>query len=46
MRILIAEDDDTNRKLLREQWETEGHAVIEATDGVEVLYLLKSTRLE
>jgi len=42
MRILIAKDDDTNRKLLREQLETKGHTVIEATDGVEALYLSKS----
>jgi PAS domain S-box-containing protein len=46
MRILIAEDNDANRKLLREQLETEGHAVVEATDGVEALYLLESNTVD
>jgi signal transduction histidine kinase len=41
-RILIAEDNPTNRDLLRRRIEKEGHHVTEAQDGVEALALLES----
>ena len=37
MKILIVDDQPINLKLLRAQLEAEGHAVIEARDGVEAL---------
>ena len=40
MNILIVDDSSTNRKLLRVQLEAEGHAVVEASDGVEALAIL------
>jgi diguanylate cyclase (GGDEF)-like protein len=39
--ILIADDDPGNRVLLRRRLESEGHSVLEATNGLEVLALLK-----
>jgi CheY-like chemotaxis protein len=44
--ILIADDHATNRKLLRAQLEAEGHAVIEASDGVEALAVLEREPVE
>jgi len=35
--VLILDDIDTNRKLLRAQLEAEGVTVLEASDGVEGL---------
>ena len=40
MNILIVDDIVTNRKLLRVTLEAEGHATIEAADGVEALQIL------
>ncbi|OGA44447.1 MAG: hypothetical protein A3F74_15640 [Betaproteobacteria bacterium RIFCSPLOWO2_12_FULL_62_58] len=41
MNILVVDDHVTNRKLLRAQLEAEGHAVLEATDGVQALAVLE-----
>jgi signal transduction histidine kinase len=41
LRILVADDSPTNRKLLRVLLETEGHRVLEAADGVEALAVLR-----
>ena len=40
MKLLIVDDHDLNLKLLRAQLEGEGHAVLEASDGVEALEVL------
>ena len=40
MNILIVDDIATNRKLLRVTLEAEGHATLEAADGVEALQIL------
>lgn len=40
-RILIADDDDANRDLLRRRLECEGHQVTEARNGLEALDALK-----
>jgi diguanylate cyclase (GGDEF)-like protein/PAS domain S-box-containing protein len=40
MKLLIVDDDDINLKLLRAQLEAEGHAVLDAANGVEALQLL------
>jgi diguanylate cyclase (GGDEF)-like protein len=40
-RILIADDDPANRDLLRRRLACEGHHVVEAKNGLEVLALLK-----
>jgi diguanylate cyclase (GGDEF)-like protein len=42
-KILIADDDDGNRDLLRRRLVCEGHEVVEARSGVEVLALLKES---
>jgi signal transduction histidine kinase len=39
--ILIVDDYPSNRKLLRSTLEAEGHAILEAGDGVEALKLLE-----
>ena len=39
--ILIADDDRSNRLLLRRRLELEGHSVLEAMNGIEVLTMLK-----
>ena len=41
MNILIVDDQPVNRKLLRATLEAEGHGVVQASDGVEALELLK-----
>ena len=46
MNILIVEDDPTSLKLLRVQLEAEGHAVLEANDGVDALALLNRQRVD
>jgi CheY-like chemotaxis protein len=40
MNILLVDDIATNRKLLRVTLEAEGHATIEAADGIEALEIL------
>ncbi len=40
-KILVADDEQGNRDLLRRRLEFEGHHVVEAKNGVEVLALLK-----
>jgi two-component system chemotaxis family response regulator WspR len=42
-KILIADDDDANRNLLRRRLECEGHEVVEARNGQEVLDSLKDS---
>jgi PAS domain S-box-containing protein len=46
MRILIVDDNDINRKLLRVTLATEGHEAVEAADGVEAFEKLHSGRLD
>src|SRR4051812_2805391 len=46
MKILIVEDIDMNRKLLRLTLRTASHTVEEAKDGVEALTLLKDTKVD
>jgi len=41
MNILIADDNATNRKLLRMTLEAEGHRIHEAADGLEVVEMLE-----
>jgi len=43
MKILIAEDNEVNRELLRELLEIRGHAVIEACNGEEALRVLEES---
>ena len=45
-RILIVDDDDLNRTLLRVQLEAEGYHIIEAADGQEALELLGREEIE
>lgn len=42
-RILIADDDPANRNLLRRRLESEGHEVVEASNGQEAFDLLKES---
>ena len=42
--ILMAEDNATNRELLRELLESRGHTVFEACDGQETLDLVESEK--
>ena len=46
MNLLIVDDTPTNLKLLRAQLESEGHAVVEAQDGVDALALLNRQRVD
>ncbi len=46
MKLLIADDNATNLKLLRAQLEGEGHIVTTAYDGVEALELLRQDPAE
>jgi len=41
MNILVVDDNETNRKLLRVTLQTEGHQIVEAGDGIEALDILK-----
>jgi diguanylate cyclase (GGDEF)-like protein len=41
-KILIADDDDANRNLLRRRLENDGHEIVEAKNGLEVLDALKN----
>lgn len=45
MIILVVDDQAVNRKLLRVQLESEGHAVLEAAHGLEALSLLERERV-
>lgn len=40
MKLLVVDDVDANRKLLRVRFEAEGHTILAATDGVEALEIL------
>jgi two-component system, chemotaxis family, response regulator WspR len=42
-KILIADDDDANRNLLRRRLECDGHEIVEARNGLEVLNSLKNS---
>jgi PAS domain S-box-containing protein len=46
MRILVVDDNPTNRKLLRVLLEAEGHSVIEADNGVSALERLNREQLD
>ena len=46
MNVLIIDDVDTNRKLLRAQLEAEGVTVLEASNGVEGLEALKRQKVD
>src|SRR5437879_3090316 len=46
MKILLVEDDERARKILRLMLESEGHTAIEAADGVEGLRLLDQERVD
>lgn len=46
MTILIVEDQSRDRSLLRAILEAEGHATIEAGDGIDALALLESTSVD
>jgi len=46
MKVLIADDDPTHRKLLRASLRTLGHESIEAADGIEILELLTREKVD
>ena len=46
MRILIVDDNETNRKLLRVTLEAENQEVLEATDGVEALSIVEKEPID
>ena len=46
MKLLIADDNATNLRLLRAQLEAEGHEVVDARNGVEALDLLRAQRFD
>jgi two-component system, cell cycle response regulator DivK len=43
-RILVVEDQEDNRKILRDLLRSEGYAVAEANNGLSALYAAKSKR--
>jgi CheY-like chemotaxis protein len=45
-RVLIAEDEDSNRELLTEALEYGGHEVLAAIDGVEALEMVSQAPLD
>jgi CheY-like chemotaxis protein len=45
-RVLIAEDNDINRELLRELLQARGYTVLEACDGREALQMIEQTQLD
>ena len=46
MNILVVDDSETNRKLLRVNLETEGHTILEAADGLEALATLEREKVD
>ncbi|HEV8608972.1 MAG TPA: PAS domain S-box protein [Thermoanaerobaculia bacterium] len=46
MKVLVVDDNPTNRKLLRLMLEAEGHRAIEAADGLEALERLESDTVD
>ena len=46
LRILVADDNATNRKLLRVLLEVEGHTVLEADNGVTALQILEQSHVD
>lgn len=46
MNILVVDDCETNRRLLRAQLEAEGSTVSEAADGAEALAVLEQQRID
>jgi PAS domain S-box-containing protein len=46
MKILVADDNETNRKLLRVLLEAENHEVVEAADGAEALQMLEKEQID
>ena len=46
MKLVIVDDIATNRELLRETFEAEGHTTLEAADGVEALQILNREKVD
>lgn len=46
LRVLIIDDDATNRKLLRKVLEVEGHSVLESDNGVSALKVLERSTVD
>ncbi|HEY2920282.1 MAG TPA: response regulator, partial [Candidatus Binatia bacterium] len=46
LRILVTDDNTTNRKLLRVVLEAENHVVLEADNGISALQLLDQTEVD
>ena len=46
MKVLIVDDIDINRKVLRVAFEVEGHTTLEATDGIEALQILALEKVD
>jgi CheY-like chemotaxis protein len=46
MKLLIVDDNASNRKLLRVTFEADGHSTLEAADGVEALQILAREKVD
>src|SRR5688572_21642354 len=46
LRVLITDDNTTNRKLLRAVLESENHVVLEADNGISALQVLDQTQVD
>jgi two-component system cell cycle sensor histidine kinase/response regulator CckA len=46
MRVLIVDDNPTDRRVLSNSLEAEGHRTLEAADGIEALEILRSTQVD